>query len=114
MGYYTAYNLSVRTADNKSEITDSTIIDNVVQLLREKGVIGYALSENLENYDTVKWYDHDDDMLDISKQIPDVLFCLHGDGDETGDIWDHYFLNGMAQYCQAEIIVPPFDTCQLE
>lgn len=113
MGYYTAYNLSVRTVDNKSEIIDLATIDNIVSLLVEKGVIGYALDENLNCHDTVTWYDYEEDMLDISKQFPDVLFCLHGEGEESGDIWDHYFLNGKAQYCKAEINIPPFDPNRL-
>lgn len=46
-----------------------------------------------------RWYDQRKDMDRISRQFPDVLFCLYGDGDKADDIWYEYWLNGSFQYC---------------
>lgn len=114
MGYCTTYNLSLCTPDGKSFIEDSAVHDKVVTLLKERGAINYALDENLDCYDPVKWCEHDNDMLEISKQVPNILFRLHGEGDESEDIWDCYYLNGKTQYCKAEITIPPYDPNKLE
>lgn len=52
-------------------------------------------------------------MLLLSKEFPDVLFKLHGEGEDNEDIWDKYFMNGKMQYCPAEIMCPPFDRAKL-
>ena len=38
-----------------------------------------------------------------SAQHPKVLFCLKGEGEESGDIWKYYFKNGSSKYCPANI-----------
>ena len=44
--------------------------------------------------DSIKWYDHEDHMSDISAAIPDVYFILNGDGEDSDDLWRKYFFNG--------------------
>ncbi len=112
MGYYTTYDLTLRDPKDMTVIEDSHIIEKVVAMLKEKDIIGYALSEDLSCYDSAKWYDYEQDMLGISREVPDVLFCLWGCGEDAGDLWTQYFLNGKSQYCRAEI--PPFDPAKLE
>lgn len=114
MGYLTCYSLNLRTGDNKSNIVDGSVLTEVVGLLRKKEVVGYALDESLGCLEPVKWYSNEEDMREVSKQFPDVLFCLHGEGDDSDDIWDEYFLNGRSQVCCAEIVIPPFDPSKLE
>ena len=57
--------------------------------------------------DEMTWYDFVDDALILSKEYPDYLFSFHGIGEESDDIWDHYFLNGL-NYRQY-IIMPEFN-----
>ena len=40
------------------------------------------------------WYEHDDDMLTLSRAFPDVLFTLEGVGEEHPDIWKTQYKNG--------------------
>lgn len=112
MGYYTTYDLTLLDPKDMTTIEDPGIVERVVALLKEKGVIGYALDENLSCCDSAKWYEYENDMLTVSKAVPDVLFCLWGSGDSAEDLWTQYFLNGKSQYCRAEI--PPFDPAKLE
>lgn len=63
--------------------------------------------------DSCKWYSRTEDMAAISKAVPTVLFKIHCEGEEPGDLWDEYYLNGKAQECFAEIVYPPFDPSKL-
>lgn len=74
----------------------------------------YNFSLELESDDETKWYDHERDMLTLSVQFPNVLFKLHGEGEENDDVWDHYFKNGKSQYCKVKFIIPPFDENELK
>lgn len=117
MGYYTAYSMCLLDPETQEVLSDekyNAILPKVIDLLQKADVINYALDEYLDCNDTVTWYSYAEDVAEISRQIPDVLFAVHGDGDENGDIWDHYFLNGKSQRCNAEIKIPPFDQSKLE
>jgi hypothetical protein len=65
----------------------------------------YAISDHCES----KWYEYKDDMKKFSKLFPEVLFKLHGEGEEQGDIWDAYFLNGKWQEHKARIVIDEYD-----
>lgn len=114
MGYTTTFNMVLRTSDGASDIEDPDIYAKVLELLWRKGIIGYAMDDSLSSINAVNWYNYKEDMVEVSKNVPDVLFCLTGEGDRNGDIWDHYFLNGKSQRCDAEIKIPPFDPGKLE
>lgn len=69
----------------------------------------YGVNKRGESIDTVKWYDHANDLRAMSVAIPDVLFTLSGEGEESGDIWKGYALNGKWQKHKAKIVAPPMD-----
>lgn len=58
-----------------------------------------------------KWYSQEVDMWVLSIQFPDILFCLHGDGEDGDDVWDEYWQNGARQHCYMEI--PPYDAYKM-
>ena len=62
----------------------------------------YPLDE-LISFDTIKWYDHYDEMKALSKEFPSLYFELEGFGEEQGDIWREYFHNGEAMHSDAMI-----------
>lgn len=84
-------------------------------------VIGEAMEEASKGYwdaesiqylidgdmDSCKWYSFDGDMIALSKLLPDVLFKLSGTGEEQGDEWVHFYLNGEVEKHQRENWVPP-------
>ncbi len=60
-------------------------------------------------YNCCKWYSYQEDMIAFSKQFKDVVFKVHGEGEESGDIWDAYFLNGKSQVHKAKILIDECD-----
>jgi hypothetical protein len=71
--------------------------------------MSYALCPDGSTSENSKWYDWERDMRAMSSEIENVLFKLHGEGEESSDIWDAYFLNGKSQRHEAVITIAPFD-----
>lgn len=101
MGYSTNYKLNY----------SGNPINNLAGWLDE--VTGYDWDDSLELPD-VKWYDHHNDMVKISKMFPSELFTLEGEGEESGDIWKAYYKNGLCQDCPAKITFDEFDEGKLK
>jgi hypothetical protein len=78
------------------------------------GPDGYNIDELLEEqWDSCKWCEHEKDMRALSLEFPKFLFILSGEGEESGDIWKEYYLNGKMQRSEAEIVIAPFDKSKL-
>lgn len=71
--------------------------------------IGYALEPDGETLESCKWYDWLEDMIKMSRDFPNVLFKLHGEGEQNEDVWDAYFLNGKSQVHKAKMIIDECD-----
>ena len=116
MGYYTAYSLEILNADNFPEKSYLEIEREVaIELARldyfrdtderqsewEARIANsdYPIDEIL-GYDTMKWYDYEDDMVEISKKFPKYKFRLHGEGEDPDDFWDDYYYNGKFSHCR--------------
>lgn len=99
MGYYTTYNLSIVEGDDYS--TDYQ--EEISKQLDFDPFQGEC-----------KWYDNEEDMLLYSKNHPQVLFLLEGEGEEATDLWQKYFKNGKMQRCEAKITYDPFDETKLK
>ena len=129
MGYYTRYSMEVQDIDNKG-YDSYKIAKYMLDKQKESNkfyVFKYELEDFVENEDATsgvdyglsfgdneyKWYDNEEDMRLLSKEFPDILFKLHGEGEDNKDIWDKYFMNGKMQYCSAKIIYSPFDKTKL-
>lgn len=103
MGYQTTYTLSVY----EGGVTIQSILD------KESGEtfegLNYAVDNDGYPCDSVKWYDHEDDMLSLSKRNPGVLFKLYGEGGDSMDAWVKYFKDGKSQSCYAKITFDPYN-----
>lgn len=107
MGYYTDYNLSIQTY-HRPPLT----AEGVESLENELDLMNVFVGGNIDDgfySDSETWYDHDDDMLLLSRRFPNILFILYGDGESTDDMWYTYYANGKMQYCPAEITFPAFN-----
>ena len=98
MGYYTSYDFSSNSEDVISEIEKRS---------------GYGDSYG-GTYDCVKWYEHHEQLLEISREFPDNIILLEGIGEESGDIWKKYYKNGKHQEAVAKIVFEPFDESKLK
>ena len=67
----------------------------------------------LLNEERGKWYDHKISMLAMSKEFPDVLFTLTGEGERNDDMWKEYYKNGRFFLAKAVITYPEFDEAKL-
>ncbi|MEI2465158.1 hypothetical protein [Niallia taxi] len=53
-------------------------------------------------------------MREISKLYPGVIFKLHGEGEESGDVWYKYFKDGKMQDCPAKLAFDEYDENKLK
>lgn len=74
----------------------------------------YAMTRNGSPSEECKWYNHEDELKNFSKKYPAYVFTLKGEGEESGDIWVKYFLNGKQQTANAKIIFDPLDINRLK
>lgn len=104
MGYYTRYKLKV-----------SKEPEGLAERFNKTADYGESFYEHLVsgNEDSVKWYEHDENMRAVSKEYPDILFTLYGEGEESGDIWVKYYKNGKSQVANAQIKFDEFDPKKL-
>lgn len=100
MGYTTNYCLD-------HDITDNGEFDGNFE-----SVTGYSF--DYDNQLSGKWYDHEEHMKHISKQYPEQLFTLHGEGEEAGDLWKKYFKDGKMQFVRAVVTYEDFDEDKLK
>lgn len=120
MGYYTDYTLTAsgcKTDDSSYSVVpiSKEVSDALYDAVRELNIFDNMGEKDLEfgAYAYAKWYDHDDDMLDLSCKFPDILFCLHGSGDSEDDKWDTYYLNGKLQVCPVVMTYEDFNPAKL-
>ena len=97
MGYYTYFKLHT---DGESPDPDKLANDFL-------SITGYSI-DALEG-DTIKWYDYDTNMLDLSKLYPSTIFHLWGDGEDSDDNWHAVYCNGEYRKVEAEITYPKID-----
>jgi len=110
MGYNTLYHLSWDVASYE----DSSAIEKWLEKEKTDSYKFYAISSKGGGSEPVKWYDHHDDMVELSRAFPQVLFTLEGAGEEMDDRWRKYYLNGKVHIVQAIITYPAFDPLQLK
>jgi len=96
MSYYTWHDLD---HDGKGEVTEK-----INQYIEEHEDLNDAVGKKQDN---VKWYDHDDDMLEMSRHFPDVTFILTGEGEET-DYWKTKYKDGKMASVSGSIVYPDF------
>lgn len=110
MSYYTFYELEIR-----DKITFAGVKEILKSLNKKIGWELFALEAADENFDPsetdywdvstvdeAKWYDWNKDMLELSKEFPDILFGLEGRGEEKLDWWYALFKDGTTttNYCE--------------
>jgi len=144
MGYSTAFQLKITklSEDNKDQEQldklkeDILSINNVEEALKQinafksklsltdKDIIHILRSENKnakhalcdkgKTNNDCSWYDAKEEIKQFSIKYPEWLFTISGKGEESGDIWSAYILNGRMQFEVAKWTLEPFDENKLE
>lgn len=104
MGYNTYYSIDFPNKDLYGE--DLTVVASKHAV----DDIEYALSDGSCPF---KWYEHEEDLRECSKKLPGKLIRLKGWGEDVGDMWVKYFLDGKMQRIDL-VFDPPFDPRQLK
>lgn len=111
MGYYTRFDLEVRTPVTRERAEQ--IVNRLNAIIGWGNCFELADSEDttltnwyLEPYDEMKWYDWNKDMSQLANEFPDVEFRLEGNGEDKDDWWVALFKGKREQikYCS-----PPSD-----
>lgn len=93
------------------EETPESIIANLRSINQDAE---YAIDDNGDTSENCKWYSAEQDILAFSKQYPNWLFQLDGEGEESGDIWRKYFVDGKMQDAKARTVYDDFDASKLK
>lgn len=64
--------------------------------------------------DSVKWYDSDTEISELSTHFPGVLFKLYGIGEEPEDQWTLYARDGKSYKNYVQFVQPVFDEALLK
>lgn len=121
MGYYTNYELEIRskspiTSDMMSQINKAFCelwlkkpFDQInwIDWFNSKPNEDDFKSPNFiqDNFlsEEQKWYTHIADMTDLSRCFPSIGFILYGEGEERGDNWMATFYNGQEEVSNGQI-----------
>lgn len=106
MGYLTRYELDVDDDDDLKQ----QIQKFVEQKQQEDSDFAYGLFYE----EAVKWYCWQNDMKVISRNFPNQIITLNGIGEDHGDFWRCYFLNGKYHYVISQITFDSFDESKLK
>ena len=96
----------------KNVVVTSEVI--IAEFVSSYEYAGYALNKKGNTSEPCSWYDHDEQLAEFSKKYPNWLFVLSGKGEEAGDIWKNYYLNGQVQKAVARITFDEFDEKKLK
>lgn len=115
MGYYTCFSGSIESgpATEKEVALAISNLDYFGFLIDDDDTIN-TIDDVIAYNGEMKWYSYQSDMERISKQFPDTVIKIHGEGEEIGDLWDAYFKNGKSIVYHAGIVYPPFNPADLE
>jgi hypothetical protein len=99
MGYLTEYTLSIHTPG----VDGPGVLSIFKQLKEYSEEAAYCLCDDGSTKQSGKWYDHEEDMLDLSKDYPNLIFLLEGSGEDEADLWRKFFKNGDMVVNKAEV-----------
>lgn len=113
MGYYTNYEVTVSNfKDEKEAVYFDHKFNEMVGYFQESKIIRvnhdgkYLLSFYISD---AKWYDYDNHLTSLSKSFKDVLIEVHGEGEESGDVWKARYKNGKSEFVKAIVVFPDFE-----
>lgn len=108
MGYYTDYRLQVSGLSENNQTDDIEYHLAHISGYRDWTVISYD-PEFVMLLGSSKWYNCDQDMIELSKLYPHLMFELHGVGEGVADLWHMKVKNGESERVAAQLVWPSFE-----
>lgn len=108
MGYYT--NFTLDCYDNRANSFDISFEADFGKALTaalheiNPGYFDDDFDLKTLSDDSLKWYDHDEDMVKLSLRFPDYTFILEGEGEDNGDLWRAVYHNGQLECLNVKIV----------
>lgn len=110
------YTLSVRNLQDKDAFDRMcSYLEGDMPVFKDS-IIGYALSSGtfheqrhaatFDPTDAVRWSTHEEDMIVLSRLMPDVTFRLSGEEEFGEERWEKYFQNGTWEACYEQRYIP--------
>lgn len=103
MGYYTSFELETLPPSQEA----------INQLRAENSEAAYCLEDDGGLCEPGTWYSYRGDLEAFSVRWPEVVFRLHGRGEDPIDLWTLYVKNGKSQLCPAKITYDEYDESKL-
>lgn len=119
MGYYSSFSLSAYPVDRSGNIVGKKLTPALQEAVNVeiKKIDVFKLWDHTENTWEVgqdTWYSEQEDMVLLSTKFPSVLFAIHREGENNGDMMDTYYWNGKMQICPAIITYDDYDPAKME
>lgn len=119
MGYYSSFSLSAYPVDRSGNIVGKKLTPALQEAVNVeiKKIDVFNLWDHTENTWEVgqdTWYSEQEDMVLLSTKFPPVLFSIHREGENNGDMMDTYYWNGKMQICPAIITYDDYDPAKME
>lgn len=107
MGHYSDFEI-------RPQGVDGGTLDTIIDLLREATQYEFCASGDGVIYsgDRYKWYDHETDLADLSRDFPTIVFEMRVRG-EDAEMRQVYAKNGKVYTNSVEPVWPDFDESQL-
>ena len=109
MGYLTTYSL-----EYSGPVVDEAEIINALAEINPRYFNRGVRDIDAFFCETIKWYDHDEDMLELSERFPNHTFTLEGIGEEFPDFWRNYYYRGKMKESLGRIFYDPVDLSNWE
>ena len=103
MGYYTRFSGGVTGPPELLNVFSADAAEGVTYG-RHDAELDDWLTGDFFGGDTAKWYGWKEDLVDVSKRYPNLLFFLEGEGEEPGDMWKAWARNGRVVETKARIV----------
>lgn len=96
MGTLTNYKISFMHFGKNKMPREADVVNALNKINPYDFEVGEDESPLLEDFfeEPIKWYDHVEDMIKLSKVFPETLFILDGWGEEIGDVWRELYMDG--------------------